>query len=86
MYVESKKEFRELSEDHVAKSLASGNMNDSVVVEVKRMSDAIVSTFKAEAKRTGRYPGGLLALKARCPIEDAAIRSATSALEKILGF
>ena len=86
MYVESKKEFRELSEDHIANSLASGNVNDPVVVDVKRMSDAIVATFKAEAKRTGRYPGGLLALKARCPIEDAAIQSATTALEKMLGL
>jgi hypothetical protein len=84
MYVDSKKEFRDLSEEHVAKSLASGNPDDAVVVEVKRMSDAIVATFKAECKRTGRYPGGLLALSGRCPIETAAIDSATTVLEKFL--
>lgn len=84
MYVESKKEFRDLSEIDVAKAMASGNPDNPVVVEVKRMSDAIVATFKAEVKRTGRYPGGLLALKARCPIEAAAISAASDILEKLL--
>lgn len=84
MYVESKTEFRDLSEDHVARALASGNPDDPVVVEVKRMSDAIVATFKREVKRTGRYPGGLLALTPRCPIEAAAISAGTAALEKLL--
>lgn len=84
MYVESKKEFRDLSEVQVARALAAGNPGDPVVVEVKRMSDAIVATFKAELKRTGRYPGGLLALQARCPVEAAAINSASDILEKLL--
>lgn len=84
MYVDSKKEFRDLSEEQVARSLASGNPDDAVVAEVKRMSDAIVATFKAEVKRTGRYPGGLLALSGRCPIESAAINSASEILEKLL--
>jgi len=84
MYVESKKEFRYLSEISVAKALNSGNPDDPVAVEVRRMSDAIVATFRSEVKRTGRYPGGLLSLEARCPIEAAAIDSATTVLEKLL--
>jgi hypothetical protein len=84
MYVESKMEFREMSEAQVARALGSGNPDDPVVVEVKRMSDAIVATFKREVKRTGRYPGGLLALTPRYPIEAAAISAGTSALEKFL--
>ena len=82
MYIESKMEFRELSADHVTRSLASGNPDDPVVGEVKRMRDAIVATFKAEAKRTGRYPAGLLSLQGRCPVETAAIDSATAELER----
>lgn len=84
MYVESKVEFRELSEEHVARALASGNTDDAVVVEVKRMSDAIVATFKTQVKRTGRYPAGFLNLQARCPVEAAAISAATDVLEKFL--
>ena len=84
MYVESKMEFRELSEEQVAKALRSGILDDAVAVEVKRMSDAIVATFKREVKRTGRYPAGLLGLQARNPIEAAAIDSATAILEKFL--
>ena len=84
MYVESKQEFRELSEEQVYKALKSGITDDAVVVEVKRMSDAIVATFKPEVKRTGRYPARLLALQARNPIESAAINQATELLEKLL--
>ncbi|MEW5775165.1 MAG: hypothetical protein AB1916_16730 [Thermodesulfobacteriota bacterium] len=73
-----------MSEADVAKALGSGNPDNPVAVEVKRMSDAIVAAFKAEVKRTGRYPGGMFALQARCPIEASAISAASDILEKLL--